>query len=94
MKLIISHICYRLQGIEDFRLVDKDIREVENAYNVGSFDDAAGKDKLNFGLVEMVYKWAQNQVSSNTLYAFKICFFFYFFVYLIYIKALTLNVIY
>lgn len=36
---------------------------MELSYNVGSCDENQGKDRLNFGLMEVVYEWARNKVS-------------------------------
>lgn len=48
--------------MEAFVDVDKDISLVERKYNVGSIDETVAKDKLNFGLIEVVYEWARNKV--------------------------------
>lgn len=42
--------------------VENDIREVEMRYNVGKADETVEKDRLNFGLIEVVYEWAKNKV--------------------------------
>lgn len=42
--------------------VDNDIRRVEAQFNVSNDDESVAKDKLNFGLIEVVYEWAQNKV--------------------------------
>lgn len=45
-----------------FREVDLDIRQVEGKFNVGKADETVEKDRLNFGLIEVVYEWARNKV--------------------------------
>ncbi|CRK90453.1 CLUMA_CG004113, isoform A [Clunio marinus] len=45
----------------EFQEVDLDIRKVEAKYNVGKADETVEKDKLNFGLIEVVYEWARNK---------------------------------
>ncbi|KAL7016749.1 hypothetical protein ACKWTF_010116 [Chironomus riparius] len=47
--------------MQDFVDVENDIREVETKYNVGKADETVEKDRLNFGLVEVVYEWARNK---------------------------------
>lgn len=42
--------------------VDHDIRQVESKYKVGRADETVEKEKLNFGLIEVVYEWARNKV--------------------------------
>ncbi|XP_063704669.1 superkiller complex protein 2 [Culicoides brevitarsis] len=49
------------KGMQELQIVDNDIHTVEMQYNVGSNDDMQGKDKLNFGLMEVVYEWARNK---------------------------------
>lgn len=41
-----------------FEEVENDIRYVEQMYHV---TDILDKDKLNFGLIEVVYEWARNK---------------------------------
>lgn len=41
-----------------FEEVERDIRSVEQMYGV---TDLLERDKLNFGLVEVVYEWARNK---------------------------------
>lgn len=48
--------------MEAFVDVDNDIRQVESKYNVGKADETVAKEKLNFGLIEVVYEWARNKV--------------------------------
>lgn len=48
--------------IEAIQKVDLDIVAVENSFNVQSNDETITKDRLNFGLVEVVYEWARNKV--------------------------------
>lgn len=43
--------------------VDEHIWEVERKFNVGKFDDTQAKERLNFGLVEVVYEWGRNKVN-------------------------------
>lgn len=50
--------------------VDKDIHQVEGKYNVGRADETVEKDKLNFGLIEVVYEWARNKVCSENFSAY------------------------
>lgn len=45
-----------------FMDVEHDIREVEMRFNVGKVDETVEKDRLNFGLIEVVYEWAKNKV--------------------------------
>lgn len=45
-----------------FAEVDHDIRQVESKFNVGKADETVEKDRLNFGLIEVVYEWARNKV--------------------------------
>lgn len=54
-------IKFNLQGMQELVTVDKDIHTVEMQHNVGSNDETQGKDKLNFGLMEVVYEWARNK---------------------------------
>lgn len=42
--------------------VDHDIRQVEAKFNVGRADETVEKERLNFGLIEVVYEWARNKV--------------------------------
>lgn len=42
--------------------VDHDIRQVEAKFNVGKADETVEKERLNFGLIEVVYEWAKNKV--------------------------------
>lgn len=42
--------------------VDHDIRLVEAKFNVGKADETVEKERLNFGLIEVVYEWARNKV--------------------------------
>lgn len=46
----------------EFIKVDNEITQVEAKYNVGKSDESVAKDKLNFGLIEVVYEWARNKV--------------------------------
>lgn len=47
--------------MQELLTVDRDIHTVEMQHNVGSNDETQGKDKLNFGLMEVVYEWARNK---------------------------------
>ncbi|EDS39035.1 antiviral helicase SKI2 [Culex quinquefasciatus] len=47
-----------------FEEVERDIRSVEQMYGV---TDLLERDKLNFGLVEVVYEWAQNKPFSEIM---------------------------
>lgn len=47
--------------------VDKDIRTVETKYNVGRADETVEKDRLNFGLIEVVYEWGRNKPFSEIM---------------------------
>uniref|UniRef100_A0A336MWM2 CSON005945 protein n=1 Tax=Culicoides sonorensis TaxID=179676 RepID=A0A336MWM2_CULSO len=49
------------KGMQDLLAIDTDVHTIEMQYNVGSTDDTQGKDKLNFGLMEVVYEWARNK---------------------------------
>lgn len=51
--------------MQEFVEVDKDIRLVEMKFNVGKADETVEKDRLNFGLIEVVYEWARNKVCSS-----------------------------
>lgn len=48
--------------MEAFVEVDNDIRQVETRFNVSRDDESVAKEKLNFGLIEVVYEWARNKV--------------------------------
>lgn len=48
--------------MQAFVEVDGDIRQVEAKFNVGRADETVEKEKLNFGLIEVVYEWARNKV--------------------------------
>jgi antiviral helicase SKI2 len=50
--------------MKEFEEVDADIRTVETEFNVAGEDDAVAKDKLNFGLIQVVYEWGRNKVSD------------------------------
>lgn len=45
--------------------VHQDISDVENRFNVANSDEVGNKERLNFGLVEVVYEWARNKVLEN-----------------------------
>lgn len=49
--------------MEAIKVVNQTIINVETRFNVGSSDDTVAKDRLNFGLVEVVYEWARKKVS-------------------------------
>lgn len=42
--------------------MNQTIIDVENKFNVASSDDTVAKNRLNFGLVQVVYEWARNKV--------------------------------
>lgn len=48
--------------IEAIVKVDQDIVALESSFNVQSNDDTVAKDRLNFGLVEVVYEWSRHKV--------------------------------
>ena len=48
--------------MQAFIEVDHDIRQVETKFNVGKADETVEKERLNFGLIEVVYEWARNKV--------------------------------
>lgn len=50
---------FYLQGLQQIEKIAKDVECVERKYGIES-----GHDKLNSGLVEVVYEWAQGKVSS------------------------------
>lgn len=52
--------------------MDKDIIAVETALQVANHDETITKDRLNFGLVEVVYEWARNKVNSTSLCIYSI----------------------
>ncbi|KAG5678423.1 hypothetical protein PVAND_008097 [Polypedilum vanderplanki] len=47
--------------------VEESIREVEMKYNVGKSDETVERDRLNFGLIEVVYEWARNKPFSEII---------------------------
>lgn len=56
--------------MQDFVDVENDIREVESKYHVNKADETVEKDRLNFGLIEVVYEWARNKVSLSLIWSF------------------------
>lgn len=50
--------------------VDNDIRQVEAKYNVAKADESVEREKLNFGLIEVVYEWARSKVPMSALRKF------------------------
>lgn len=50
--------------IEAIKQVNESITNVEARHNVTSSDVTMAKDRLNFGLVEVVYEWARNKVNK------------------------------
>lgn len=50
------------QCIAAIKQVNESITNVEARHNVTSSDVTMAKDRLNFGLVEVVYEWARNKV--------------------------------
>lgn len=53
---------YDLQCIANIQEVDQEIIQIENKHKVSSHDEMIARDRLNFGLVEVVYEWARNKV--------------------------------
>ncbi|KAJ6639246.1 Helicase SKI2W [Pseudolycoriella hygida] len=47
--------------IENIKEVDEHIVEIENKHKVSSSDEMTARDRLNFGLAEVVYEWARNK---------------------------------
>jgi antiviral helicase SKI2 len=47
--------------VKQFVEVEEHITKVEQAFKVGLNDDSIAEQKLNFGLVEVVYEWARNK---------------------------------
>lgn len=56
-----------LKSIKEINRVDEIISKTERKFNVGSFDDTQEKDRLNFGLVEVVYEWARNKPFADIM---------------------------
>jgi hypothetical protein len=50
-----------LQGISQIEKIAKDLEDTEKKYNLHSEEH-----ELNFGLVQVVYDWAQGKVSLFT----------------------------
>lgn len=50
------------KSMQEIVQVDDHILSIERKFNVGSCDDTQEKDRLNFGLVEVVYEWGRNKV--------------------------------
>lgn len=51
--------------MQTFMDVEHDIRAVETRFNVGKADETVEKDRLNFGLIEVVFEWAKNKVKKR-----------------------------
>lgn len=51
------------KSIAEIVKVDDLILSVERKFNVGNYDDTQEKERLNFGLVEVVYEWGRNKVT-------------------------------
>lgn len=51
-----------LQCIDNIKQVDEEIIQIENKHKVSTHDEMIARDRLNFGLVEVVYEWARNKV--------------------------------
>lgn len=64
------------------KAVDKDISIIEKTFNASSHDESIEKERLNFGLVEVVYEWAQNKVIV------------FYCIYLLYFKCKTINLLF
>lgn len=57
-------ILHNFQCIDNIKEVDDEIIQIENRHKVSTHDEMIARDRLNFGLVEVVYEWARNKVSS------------------------------
>lgn len=51
-----------LQGRKELEKVNDELLDIEKDYDIGSRDDSSEFDRLNFGLLEVVYEWASNKV--------------------------------
>lgn len=51
------------QCIDSIKGVDEEIVQIENKHKVSTHDEMIARDRLNFGLAEVVYEWARNKVS-------------------------------
>jgi hypothetical protein len=57
--LFSTSVFFYLQGVRQIEEIAKNVECMERKYGIES-----GHDKLYFGLVEVVYEWAQGKVSS------------------------------
>lgn len=53
--------------IIEIQYVDKYLSDLENQFDVGIDDPLAQADRLNFGLVQVVYEWAQGKPFSEII---------------------------
>lgn len=42
--------------------MNDELLDIEKDYHIGTSDDCSEFDRLNFGLLEVVYEWASNKV--------------------------------
>ena len=55
------------QCVDAIKKVNEEIIQVETRHNVASTDETVVKDRLNFGLVEVVYEWARNKTFADIM---------------------------
>lgn len=67
-----------IQCVETIKSVDRALKEVEDEVMQGAEKDIRetaqilNADRLNFGLVQVVYEWARDKVSLLIFFAFKL----------------------
>ncbi|XP_054261713.1 SKI2 subunit of superkiller complex protein [Macrosteles quadrilineatus] len=49
------------KGRKEIEKVNQELIQMERECHIGTFDDSSEFDKLNFGLLEVVYEWASNK---------------------------------
>lgn len=57
------YILSYVQCIAAIQQVHQDISDVEARFGVMNPEEVGNKERLNFGLVEVVYEWARNKVN-------------------------------
>lgn len=55
-----------MEKMQEFLEVEDDIKQVEKEFMVAQGDENVAKDKLNFGLIQVVYEWGRNKVSFQS----------------------------
>jgi hypothetical protein len=58
MQYYLVLLFFYLQGVRQIEEIAENVKSKERKYGIES-----GHDKLNFGLVQVVYEWAQGKVS-------------------------------